>query len=178
MYFLSLSSVALLSLAAYASGYICSDFIGSPCSAAMVFGNFWRAHLVATTTKYPDEILPAVFTRLSPVWGTVDFHFRSHRHKGRSTARLFGHSDQFLYLMEHEPHTLHPVRIPFADYRHCFVVNFAHPDYGCALWVQEHASPRVVNRCLQAIRNVCRGPLHTIWDRPSVRGSGHTKNQW
>ncbi|XP_077532586.1 uncharacterized protein LOC144144960 [Haemaphysalis longicornis] len=179
MFSLGLSSLSCLLLAAAASAYICSDFTRK-CSAASVFKNFGSGFRLASTAQIPALREPAYLMRVGPVGlGGVTFRLMSRSSTVGTSATLFGHSDT--YLLRHtnsEPYSMQIIRIPFADYRNCFVADYARAGFGCRLWVKETASPRAVAHCLKAIATFCSGPLYTTWDQQCVRGCGYSEAQW
>ncbi|XP_077534959.1 uncharacterized protein LOC144146872 [Haemaphysalis longicornis] len=173
-----LSSLACLLLAASANAYyVCSDFTGSQCSASTVFTLYKRGYLLASTGYAPHLAPPTHVTRISRLGRSyIRLLLQTPNGADTCTVGLTSRPDHFVLRYDSDPHTIHALRVPFADYSNCYVAQFDDDRFGCRLWVQENASPSGVSRCLQGLARVCPGPLYTTWNGQCVRGC--SSNRW
>ncbi|XP_077532582.1 uncharacterized protein LOC144144954 [Haemaphysalis longicornis] len=168
---LSLAPVVWLFLVSTASAFICSDFTGVECSASTVFSSFRSAYLLAETNYAPLFVTPR-YLRYIRGFGPGYVRLLIDTHSGQDTCIIWltGRPDHFVVLCESEPHTVHGIRVAFADYNNCYVAQSDNHRFGCTLMVKENATPRALSRCLRGLARVCPGPLFTTWNQQCVRG--------
>ncbi|XP_077534956.1 uncharacterized protein LOC144146869 isoform X2 [Haemaphysalis longicornis] len=121
---LSFAILACLVLAAKADAKVCGDLTGVQCRASAVFDLFRSGYLLATTGKAPKYAAPPYIKRVSGFGpGYVRLFFQTDSYQETCAIRLTGRLDNFVVSCRSDPSTLHTLRVPFADYKNCYVVQ-------------------------------------------------------